>query len=433
MDAFLDALVQLLTDWGYVGLFLSALLAGSIVPFSSELVMAALVAMGLKPWACVLSASLGNTLGGLTCYWLGRLGRTDWIERYLGVKPEKVEKMQRFLQGRGALMAFFAFLPFVGEAIAVALGFMRSNLMLTTLSMFAGKLARYVVMLLALMGVLTSCTPQKAAGERPVVTVSIEPVRYLAEAVAGDRFRVVSLVPKGASPETYDPTPRQLVDLSGSRAWLRTGHLGFELAWADRLTANAPALRVFNLSDGIDLIRDTLTVGHGHGHSHEGGVEPHIWCSAPNARRMTDHIARALTSLDPAGEAFYRQRCDSLCHIINRTDSLCRALLSRPGADRAFMIYHPSLSYFARDYGLRQIPVEAGGKEPAPAWLKALVDTSRAAQVRVIFVQPEFDRRNAELIATQTGARVVDINPLAYDWPAEMRKVAEVLAGDMER
>lgn len=151
MDAFVDTLVQVLTDWGYVGLFISALLAGSIIPFSSELVMGALVAMGLEPWLCVLSATLGNTAGGLTCYWLGQLGRMDWIEKYLGVKHGKVERMQHFLQGRGALMAFFAFLPFVGEAIAVALGFMRSNFWLTTASMFAGKLARYVVMLWAIL------------------------------------------------------------------------------------------------------------------------------------------------------------------------------------------------------------------------------------------------------------------------------------------
>lgn len=151
MDAFVDTLVQVLTDWGYVGLFISALLAGSIIPFSSELVMGALVAMGLEPWLCVLSATLGNTAGGLTCYWLGQLGRMDWIEKYLGVKREKVERMQHFLQGRGALMAFFAFLPFVGEAIAVALGFMRSNFWLTTASMFAGKLSRYVVMLWAIL------------------------------------------------------------------------------------------------------------------------------------------------------------------------------------------------------------------------------------------------------------------------------------------
>ena len=151
MDAFVDTLVQVLTDWGYVGLFISALLAGSIIPFSSELVMGALVAMGLEPWLCVLSATLGNTAGGLTCYWLGQVGRMDWIEKYLGVKREKGERMQHFLQGRGALMAFFAFLPFVGEAIAVALGFMRSNFWLTTASMFAGKLARYVVMLWAIL------------------------------------------------------------------------------------------------------------------------------------------------------------------------------------------------------------------------------------------------------------------------------------------
>lgn len=155
MDAaWIESLLQLLTDWGYLGLFISALLAGSIVPFSSELVMGALVAMGLEPWLCVLAATLGNTLGGLTCYWLGRLGRIDWIEKYLGVKREKVERVQRFLQGRGALMAFFAFLPFVGEAIAVALGFMRSNLWLTTVSMFAGKLARYVAMLWAIQSVM---------------------------------------------------------------------------------------------------------------------------------------------------------------------------------------------------------------------------------------------------------------------------------------
>lgn len=155
MDAFVDTLVQLLIDWGYVGLFVSALLAGSIVPFSSEVVMVALVKVGLSPALCVLAATLGNTLGGLTCYWMGRLGRTDWIEKYFKVKKEKIDRMQRFLQGKGALMAFFAFLPFVGEAIAIALGFMRSNLVLTSVSMFAGKLVRYVAMLWALQGAIS--------------------------------------------------------------------------------------------------------------------------------------------------------------------------------------------------------------------------------------------------------------------------------------
>ena len=155
MDIFVDQLIQLLIDWGYLGLFLSALIAGSILPFSSELVLVALVKLGLSPALCVLSAALGNTLGGMTCYYIGRLGRTDWVEKYLRVKPEKVERMQRFLQGKGALMAFFVFLPIVGEVIAIALGLMRSNVWITTLSMFTGKLLRYVLMLLALEGVVS--------------------------------------------------------------------------------------------------------------------------------------------------------------------------------------------------------------------------------------------------------------------------------------
>ncbi|WP_291529366.1 YqaA family protein [Bacteroides sp. UBA939] len=155
MDAFVDSLIQLLIDWGYFGLFISALLAGSIIPFSSELVMVALVKVGLSPVLCVLAATLGNTIGGMTCYYMGRLGKVDWIEKYFKIKKEKVDKMQDFLQGKGALMAFFAFLPFVGEAIAIALGFMRSNVLLTTSSMFAGKLIRYILMLLALEGVIS--------------------------------------------------------------------------------------------------------------------------------------------------------------------------------------------------------------------------------------------------------------------------------------
>ena len=143
----IDTLVQWLIDWGYPGLFLSAILAGSLIPFSSEIVLLTLVKLGLNPTICLILATLGNTLGGMTCYGMGWAGRTDWIERYLHVKQEKVDKMQLFLQGKGAMMAFFAFLPFVGGVLAVALGFMRSNIPLTTFSMMIGKLLRYIVLL----------------------------------------------------------------------------------------------------------------------------------------------------------------------------------------------------------------------------------------------------------------------------------------------
>lgn len=156
MDAFIDSLIQLMIDWGYLGLFVSAVLAGSVIPFSSELVMIALVKVGLNPTMCVLLATLGNTIGGMTCYYMGHLGNVVWIEKYFKVKKEKIDRMQRFLQGKGALMGFFAFLPFVGSAVAIALGFMRSNVWLTTLSMLTGKLVRYAVMMLALEGVTSA-------------------------------------------------------------------------------------------------------------------------------------------------------------------------------------------------------------------------------------------------------------------------------------
>lgn len=149
MDAFIDSISQLLIDWGLPGLFIAAMLAGSVVPFTSEIVLVALVKLGLDPVACVISASLGNTVGGMTCYYMGRLGKINWIEKYFKVKQEKIDKMTTFLQGKGALMAFFAFLPAIGEVIAIALGFMRSNLWITASSMFAGKLIRYIFILWA--------------------------------------------------------------------------------------------------------------------------------------------------------------------------------------------------------------------------------------------------------------------------------------------
>lgn len=150
MDAFIDTVSQLLIEWGYPGLFISAMLAGSVVPFSSEIVLLALVKLGLDPTLCIISATLGNTAGGMTCYYMGRLGKMNWIEKYFKVKREKIEKMQQRLQNKGSLMAFFAFLPTIGEVISITLGFMRSNVWLTMLFMLLGKLIRYIVLLKAM-------------------------------------------------------------------------------------------------------------------------------------------------------------------------------------------------------------------------------------------------------------------------------------------
>lgn len=280
---------------------------------------------------------------------------------------------------------------------------------------------------------LTACGSRKSSGNgdgKSVIAVTLEPQRYFVEAIAGDKFSVVSMVPKGSSPETYDPTPQQLVALGDSKAYFRIGYIGFEQAWMDKLTDNAPHIQVFDTSVGIDLILDNGLPPHDHhddGHHHPHGVEPHVWNSASNALIMAGNIYRSLCTLDKEHEPYYRARHDSLCLQIQHTDSLIRRILSAPEADKAFMIYHPALSYFARDYGLKQFSIEEGGKEPSPAHLKTLIDLCRTEQVHVIFVQPEFDKRNAETVARQTGTRVVPINPLSYHWEEEMLNVAKAL------
>lgn len=152
MEELLVVLTRFFTDWGYVGLFLSALVAGSILPFSSEAVLAVLLGLGLDPLLLLLSASAGNTLGGMSCYWIGRLGRREWIVRYLRVDEAQIVRVSRFLEGRGALFAFFAFLPYVGEAIAIVLGLMRGNAWIAAGAMFFGKALRYLVVLAAVRG-----------------------------------------------------------------------------------------------------------------------------------------------------------------------------------------------------------------------------------------------------------------------------------------
>jgi len=131
--------------YGYFGLFLASFLAATILPFPSEGVLSIVLSYGLDPVACLMYASIGNTLGGMTCYWIGLLGKVEWMEKYLKIKYEKVEKMQRWMQHKGAVLALLAFLPVVGDVIAVSLGFMRSNAWYVFLFMFIGKTVRYAV------------------------------------------------------------------------------------------------------------------------------------------------------------------------------------------------------------------------------------------------------------------------------------------------
>ncbi len=279
--------------------------------------------------------------------------------------------------------------------------------------------------LLLLTALLLSCSTRPGKTDERIITVTIEPVRYFTEQIAGDKFKVVSMVPEGLSPETYDPTPQQLVQLAQSQAYLRIGYIGFEQTWMHRLEENAPQMQVFDLSQGVTLIREEhphsheAHTEHHHGHVHTGGVEPHIWNSPSNARIIVQNIYQALCRLDADNQAYYAARLEQAYRLIDATDREIRTLLEKPH-DHAFLIYHPALSYYAREYGLHQVCIEDNGKEPSATHLKALLDECRSEGIRVVFIQKEFDTRNASLIAHEIGGELITINPLNFDWKAEL-------------
>ncbi len=141
----MDAIYQFLISYGYAGMFLAAFLAGSVVPFASEAVLLAFLAMGMSPLYIILAATLGNAAGGMTCYWIGHLGNMRWIEKYFHVKKAHLDKAERFMKGRGAWMAIFSSLPVIGDAISIVLGMMHANIVLTAIAMTIGKGIRYVI------------------------------------------------------------------------------------------------------------------------------------------------------------------------------------------------------------------------------------------------------------------------------------------------
>lgn len=267
----------------------------------------------------------------------------------------------------------------------------------------------------------------KRANENPAIMVTIEPLRYFTEKIVGDTYRVVSMVPNGSSPETYDPTPQQLIEFSNSIAYIKIGYIGFELNWMKKLSQMAPTLKIYDSSVGLNLITGD---GHFHGEHFHGGVEPHTWNSPNNARIIAKNILNAVVELNPKDAELYRENYNKLLEIIDQTDAEARKVLSKPSAAQGFMIYHPALSYFARDYNLIQVSIEEDGKEPTPAHLKELINTCRDKEIKIIFIQPEFDKKNAEVISQEVNGRIVPINPLSYDWSDEIIRTANVLSNN---
>lgn len=296
------------------------------------------------------------------------------------------------------------------------------------------------ILIALLLLVLNSCGNKQTEGR--LVSVSIEPQRYFAEQIAGDKFVINTVVPEGQNPEVYDPTPQQMVQVGKSEAYLRVGYLGFEEVWITKIIENNKGIEVFDLSEGMDLIENLEEHDHDHGHTHnhdhdhghaeEGnhghyGVDPHTWSSINGAKKIAWNTLNAFIALDKENTQYYWDNYNRLMGEIEQTEQDINNLLA-PLTNRTFIIYHPALTYFSKEYNLTQLSIEMEGKEPSPAQLKRLIDTAKESGAKVVFIQKEFDKKNAELVAKETNCNLVVINPLDYDWKKEMMHIAQALA-----
>ena len=258
---------------------------------------------------------------------------------------------------------------------------------------------------------IISCGRQRAdTGER-IITVSIAPFKYFVEEIAGDDFKVNVMVPAGANPHIYEPFPEQINKLRRSVAYISNGYLGFEMTWLDRFYETNKTMKRLSLGDKID----PLVSGHHHEGDHVEGADPHYWVSPKCALIMATSVKEFLCELNPSQKQKYEVNYNSLISKIQGVDNKALELFSGM-KNRSFMIFHPNLGYLARDYGLEEIPVEYEGKEPPPSRLKELIDRAREDGLKIIFVQREYDTKNAKAIADEIGAEVKIIDPLSEEW-----------------
>ncbi|NDV19913.1 zinc ABC transporter solute-binding protein [Pseudodesulfovibrio sp. JC047] len=273
-------------------------------------------------------------------------------------------------------------------------------------------------------------TPAQA--EPLSVTVSIAPLKYFTESIGGDRISVEVMVQPGASPATYEPKPRQMVALSAARLYLAIG-VPFERTWLPRIQSANPDMPVVNVASGLDLMPMAThrhdadhekSHGHTHGDAHDGRImDPHVWNSPAMVRQMAQAILTALTHVDPEGQAIYQKGYTDFLATVQNVDTQIKGLLGTAKGGH-FLTYHPSWGYFARDYGLIQVPVEMEGKNPGPKELAAVINLATEESITAIFVQPQFSAKSARIIAEAIHGQVVEADPLAEEWADNMVMIA---------
>ena len=269
---------------------------------------------------------------------------------------------------------------------------------------------------------IISCGRNTAKPDSNIITVSIAPFKYFVEEIAGNDFTVNIMVPAGADPHVYEPFPEQINKLRKSVAYISNGYLGFEMNWLDRFYEANPTMKKLSLGNNIIPIAPDQ---HRKGGNIEG-ADPHYWVSPKCALLMAESVRALLCELNPSQKQKYDINYNLLISKIQEIDKKADGYFSH-SQSRSFMIYHPNLAYLAKDYGLEEIPVEFEGKEPTPSRLRDLIDLSRKDHIKIIFVQREYDTKNAKVIAGEIGAQIDIIDPLSENWANSMNEIIEAL------
>jgi zinc transport system substrate-binding protein len=258
---------------------------------------------------------------------------------------------------------------------------------------------------------------------QPAVTVSILPQKTFVEKIAGNDFDIQVLIPPGASPATYSILPSQMKNLVRSKVWFRIGYIGFELSWKEKIEQANPMMEVIDLSQGLDLIKSD------HHHSERipiAGIDPHIWLSPSLVKQISRKTADVLISLNPEKKEIYNKNYSEFVKEIDQVDEHIKSLL-RNYQGKEFIMFHPSLTYFAREYGLVQHSLESEGKEPSPQHMAEIMEIAGREDINVIYIQREFDNENARVFAEEIDGEIIEVTPLSPDWSDNLITITNLI------
>lgn len=291
------------------------------------------------------------------------------------------------------------------------------------------KIASQSFFLILISLSIIGCNPQKSKDKYKKVTISVSilPQKYLIDRLTDSTIEVNVMVPPGTSPEMYEPSPVQMKGVSTSAVYFAVGPLEFESTILPKIKELNPNILFVDLSKGINLIE-----GHNHRaimgeDEHHTCYDPHIWTSTLEFKQMAIKTCKELCDLFPARKPQFEANLGKLEVDFNRLDSLLRRIVESADTKK-FLIYHPALSYFSREYGLTQIAIEADGKNPSANQLAGLVRLAKSENLKYVLIQSQFDSRNAEILANELGGDVLSIDPLGYDWLGNMYDLSNKLA-----